>query len=984
MTSESTGLIAQTLEAQVRTQVRRHGVVPWLDQRGEYTGFVDALAARDDLGFTVVAFRGSHLDLMLAIEALGAGVDPPRVLLHLPGFNEERVKASPAYPLYVAGARFRKALDTLVTEAATGHAPVDQLTAFLQGDDVTFEGAEAWLAGVMARNLDVGGVAARLDGMRLTAVIDDLIDRGAVSGYLPHDADAVWRWLTVQTGCPADWRPRVDATTRADVLFGVVSWALCVEFADDLTRPPKMAQLRAAADLPDGLITACRELAAHLRARHRGVYERVADETVLHIEVERRAAKADDLGSVDTFRFEEAVMAHAALADLASRRWDVAAERAGLRLQDGGAFWLTGRPERAAVWQLIAAAATLGQRIDAAGTALKAAHLSTAVQRYVERGAAVDTAHRRLESVRDRLLFPTLPDFERLRRRLDAMRVHWRTWADAWAEQFSALCDKEGFLPESGLQQRTLFEDVVLPAVQAGPTALFLIDALRYEMAEALLPALQRGGEAGARVKLDARLAELPTITAVGMNALAPVARHGALRPTLKKGKPQGFHTGEFTVNSPANRKRAMAARAGGKTCPWWTLEDVLEKSPSALRGAVTQSRLVVVSSLEIDGPAEKGAGLNVFEPVLQRLRGAWHRLRDAGVRRFVITSDHGFLLVDPEARALAQKHGRAGDSTRRYAYNTQPINQDGEARVPLRDLRYEGAEGHFIFPRTTALFEVGAHDMRFVHGGNSLQERVIPVLTVTHAAPPGAPTMTYRVDATAAPGMGGMHALSATLQAEQRGMFGANTADLTLRVQDADAQQGHNAVQIELCHVRGATLDGGTIQATLNQQFDVFFRLTGAEDGRVQVTVENAGSPIEITPGVIAERFAVAARLDESQGRERDPEVLAEPHPEPGDDTLIEPAPAPAPVDAGSIDAGAIDTDWIDAVPALFRPVFAHLAQHGSVTEREATRLLGTPRRFRKFNSQFEELSRLAPFVTRVDIAGGLKTYIRLKRTSR
>lgn len=951
-----TGRIAQALESDLRTQVRRHGIVPWLDHRGDYTAFVDTLAAQPDLDFQVVAFRGSHLQLMLALEHVGAGVDPPRLLLHLPGFNEDRIKASPAYGLYAAGARYRKALDTLIKEAATGHATVEQIDAFLDGDAPDLASADAWLDAVINRRADAGGLAVRLDGMALPAVIDDLLSKeGPIRRSLPDEADALWAWLDVQTGCPPDWPARQGATRRADVLFAVISWALCVEFVKDLSRAPHMPLLKAVNRLPDGLIKACRALVEHLRAHHRVTYERIADETVRHIEPERRRAQAEDLGSIDTFRFEEAVVARAALAQLKAQHWDEAAEHAAARL-DGGSFWLQDDPERSAVWQLIAAAATLGQAIDAAGAKLKAAHLSTAVERYVARGAAVDRAHRRLESVRDRLLFPTLPDFERLRATLDGMRRHWRAWADAWADQFNALCLREGFLPEPALQQRTLFDDVVLPAVQDGTTALFLIDALRYEMAEALIATVEQGGT---RVRLDARLAELPTITAVGMNALAPVARQGVLTPKLRKDKIEGFHSGEFTVNTKANRKRAMAARAGGKTCPWWSLEDVIEREPGSLRTAVKQARLVVVHSLEIDGPAEKGAGLNVFEPVLQRIRAAWHRLRDAGVRRFVITADHGFLLVDSSARQHALSHGRASDPRRRYAFNAHPIDQDGEARVALKDLRYDDAEGHLIFPRTTALFDVGAHEMRFVHGGNSLQERVIPVLTVAHASPPGAPTMTYRVTAEAAEGMGGMHAIAATLEPDMPGMFGIDAADLTLRVDEP-------GVQIELCHARGARLDGATFRARLDQRFEIFFRLTGSHDARVQVQVTNAGSPIELTPGVVAERFAVADALETSITREKPAAEALAPEPTP------EPPPEPT------------ASDWLAAIPEPYRPVFDHLARHGSVTEAEATNLLGSPRRFRKFHRAFEHTARLAPFEVRVDSAAGLKTYIRLRRTRR
>src|SRR5690606_32682860 len=61
---------------------------------------------------------------------------------------------------------------------------------------------------------------------------------------------------------------------------------------------------------------------------------------------------------------------------------------------------------------------------------------------------------------------------------------------------------------------------------------------------------------------LKPRLAELPTITAVGMNALAPVERNGRLRPVFKNGSLAGFGTQEFAVCDPRQRVRAMSDRS--------------------------------------------------------------------------------------------------------------------------------------------------------------------------------------------------------------------------------------------------------------------------------------------------------------------------------------------------------------------------------------------------------------------------------------
>ncbi|MBK7778245.1 MAG: PglZ domain-containing protein [Sandaracinaceae bacterium] len=273
-----------------------------------------------------------------------------------------------------------------------------------------------------------------------------------------------------------------------------------------------------------------------------------------------KAAKAEDLGKVDTFRFEEDKVLKAALAALENAAWSPDARVGEHRVDPKpgfGSFWLQEDPTRQSAWQLIGATAKPG----AAGGALGS--LETAVDVYVQRGAAVDEAHRHLEQQRVTLLYPQVPEFETLRARLDQLRVAWRTWADAWAVDFNALCKVHGFLPGPGLQQRTLFEDVVRPMTQeTGPTAYFVVDAMRFEMGVELFRELE--GTAATTVLLKARLSELPSVTEVGMNVLAPVAHNGRLQPKFDATlKIAGFQAGEFRVTGPETRKRAMHDRVG-------------------------------------------------------------------------------------------------------------------------------------------------------------------------------------------------------------------------------------------------------------------------------------------------------------------------------------------------------------------------------------------------------------------------------------
>ena len=935
--------ISDFLEAELRAQVLRKGIVAWLDLDADYTLFVDALARRATRGevpYAVRAFRGSHLELLLQLEGLEDGVSPAPLLLHLPGWKEDTLRTTPLLELYAPGVRYRRKLETLVTDAAAGRVPPERIHSYVAGGVSSLAEADAWLQ----RELDTssgGSASAYLAALRLPALVDDLLARGFLAGLLATGGaplrENLWTRLAAMAGLPDAWRAGLADRTPDDVAAVVSGWALAVEYVDDLRRAPKDAQLLPAKGLPRAVVQACTELARHLRESHPVFYTRTADETEARLAEEAREARAEDLGKIDTFRFEEERVLDAALAALADERWGDALAWAQLRT-DASSFWLRKDAPRRATWQLLRDAARLGAAIGQAGTRLAAEDLPRAVQRYQQVGVAVDQAHRHLEQRRVALLVPNLPRFEDLRKHLDALRGHWRAWADAWARDLNTLCKGVGFVPPADLQQRALFEDVVVPSCQeSGVTAYFVVDALRYEMGEELYRALK--DTPATNVHLRARLAELPTVTEVGMNVLAPVARDGRLHPTVNDGRVLGFQSGEFRVQAPDTRVRAMHGRVGGQSAPLWTLQEVIGRDATSLRQGMARARIVVVHSNEIDSAGESGVGPSAFDHVLQQLRTAWTLLREAGVRRFVITADHGFLLLDDAVRA--QPRGRKIDPKRRYTLTSLGADHAHEARVPLAALGYEGSADHLVMPEGIAVFDTGARAETFVHGGNSLQERVIPVLTVFHRSAAGSDTLRHEIDVAEGDPVAGMHRLTGSVRViaqAELGFGGAREVELAVRVLDDER------VHVDLCDAsRGARLVDGTLRATVGEPFEIFFRLVGPVEGRVRVEVHQPGNPAD---GCAPEtRFAVGAST-----------------------RLVAPS-TPA----------RTDKSWLESFEDEgVRHVFDHLRVHGAVTESEATTMLGSPRALRRFSANFEMYAARAPFGVRIDTVSGVKRYVR------
>src|SRR5690606_4201345 len=85
----SGAVVSRALAAELATKVRERGIVLWVDGDERYSRFVEGLGAGAvEFPYPVVAFRGSFLELMLALKAYGNGLRREHVLVHLGGLTK--------------------------------------------------------------------------------------------------------------------------------------------------------------------------------------------------------------------------------------------------------------------------------------------------------------------------------------------------------------------------------------------------------------------------------------------------------------------------------------------------------------------------------------------------------------------------------------------------------------------------------------------------------------------------------------------------------------------------------------------------------------------------------------------------------------------------------------------------------------------------------------------------------------------------------
>jgi hypothetical protein len=961
----SSGTPSARLTQELTKKIRDRGLVLWVDSDSQYSTLVDRLA-QPGSGFEhpVVGFRGSFLELMLALEPYGNGLYPEKVLVHLAGLNKETVKETPVYELYKAGRVFEKGLATLVREAAVGVATPEEVEEFVRRPGLSLSAADEWIESLRAQPRDQ--LTLLLESIGRDNVVIELISGSARFKEELKSAEAAERlftFLSREIGITSEFREYCTGSSplQAHTLGELVaSWLMAVEYVHDLREPPVTPALRALLNI--GPIAAdCRTLVARFRQHYPDLYETSAADFQERLAEERQAHGALALGSIDTFRFEEVLTRKAAIESLTRGDWATAQVFAKERSPEQ-CFWVRRSPELARTWELLRRTAELGLVLGATQQALKgASSLEEVVERYVSTLAPVDRQHRELEQRYHALVASDFEDYDALLLIRDTVRVAYRAWVDAINRRFFEVCKACGVLPDRALRQRAIYDDVVHPLfTRGGKVAYFMVDALRFEMAQALAQELKRDRFS---VSVEARLAELPTITAVGMNALAPAQHQGRLAIGLKEGKISHLFSGEFKIGQPEDRRKAITRRVGAEI-ESLDLDEFRELTLAKLKKRLqTKPDLILVRSLELDTAGENRLHLSTFENTLSLLKSAILLLQQAGVERFVVTSDHGFLLQDSSVEVVPfGKDTRVPD--RRHVLWPTPSGASDVLEVTLSSLEYDVEQDQYlVFRPDTAFFDTPAKLLPFVHGGNSLQERVIPVLVIERHGARGKTMARYEVTARAVPARLGRQRLKLAVRLQRQATgeisFAApKTITLALRVVD------RKDLSITLLNAEppAKLLNGQLLLSPEKEEALVEFEILGGEvDEKVRVQVYHPDG-VEIVKEEVVEGFFDVAR-DRRLGK-----------PKPGSVPPVSPEKRPEAPAAGTGAGG-----WASQVEdEAYRRALLILEKSRAITEAELAQVLGSPRRVRAFSLAFDNLVRLLPFDVEIRTVQGMKAYVR------
>jgi uncharacterized protein (TIGR02687 family) len=296
----------------------------------------------------------------------------------------------------------------------------------------------------------------------------------------------------------------------------------------------------------------------------------------------------------------------------------------------------------------------------------------------------------------------------------------------AWQQQVDGL---EQWRSTAVRSQTSFFTDYVAPITRDGRRKAVVIvsDALRYEVADELGSRIRQEDRFDA--SLDAVLGVLPSYTQLGMAALLP---HNTIGHS-KDGDPVVVD-GQRS-DGTQNRSKILN-RVGGRAIQ---AEDVFSLTRDELRELYQQNHILYVYHNRIDATGDKaGTERQVFEAAEDTLRDLVDlvkRLTNANATNILITADHGFLFQDTAlADAFYLSTLPQGDeikvTNRRYVLG-RGLKDDPAFKTFTSSQLGLDSDLDVQIPKSIHRLRLPGAGSRFVHGGATLQEVVVPVLAI-------------------------------------------------------------------------------------------------------------------------------------------------------------------------------------------------------------------------------------------------------------
>lgn len=296
-----------------------------------------------------------------------------------------------------------------------------------------------------------------------------------------------------------------------------------------------------------------------------------------------------------------------------------------------------------------------------------------------------------------------------------------------WSQAVSAEMTKDWSLP-GVIKQQNFYSSVISSHISKGERAFVIVsDAMRYEVGVELAERLN--SETIGSCEVQTLLSVVPSVTKLGMASLLP---HREIDFDA---------TGRVLVNGKdsagiENRKKIIESEVTDSIAVHYS--EVLNMNKAGRRETFKGKKLIYFYHDTIDAMGDKAATeiytFDAVETTLKQLINLVRIIRDElSGSNVYITADHGFLYQRDaleETDKMEKEQLEAIEVKRRYILSREQREVSGQLAIDLSSVVKNEQQLTAYVPNATIRYRMQGAGANFVHGGASLQEVVVPLLS--------------------------------------------------------------------------------------------------------------------------------------------------------------------------------------------------------------------------------------------------------------
>lgn len=268
---------------------------------------------------------------------------------------------------------------------------------------------------------------------------------------------------------------------------------------------------------------------------------------------------------------------------------------------------------------------------------------------------------------------------------------------------------------------------------------VIISDAFRYEAGHEMVSRIRQ--EDRYQAKLEHALSALPSYTQLGMASLLPQSKdvQGAAEMPLQiaENKTATVAMGTQSTQGQAGRDKVLKTLLGDRVGAVLA-KNILDQTLVENRELLKDHDVLYIYHNRIDHSGDKihseGEAFKATEETFDDLLKLIKKLTSANASNILITADHGFIYQNKpleESDFLANDvKGNVLYNDRRFVLGKSLNSSEALKGFTAEQLNLHGDVGAVI-PKGTQRLRLSGSGSRFVHGGATLQETVIPVISI-------------------------------------------------------------------------------------------------------------------------------------------------------------------------------------------------------------------------------------------------------------